>query len=203
MNNSTDEIQQLREQMAAMKKSLDDYGIVNKQLIQTVMKGRTHGLNMFVNAELITVPFLCLFFFVLCNALNITMWLPTFTSVMMIVSAAFDLKTMRVSKSLINRLSLQDLRKYLVRQKRYRKLQLAIESPLIVVWIVWFMMSYLENDVMFGELKKSGSYALVEAIVIGAVMVISAIAIGVTYHLSQRVNDSMISDIDSIEEPAE
>lgn len=191
-----DELKELRDQMAAMRSDLNNYAIVNDRLMQTVMRQRSKSLNWFVNAELIVTPFLILFFFGICYILHMSMWLAITMSVACIISGIIDLKTMRVSSKLINSLSLRDLRSYLIRQKRQRTIQMIIELPLCMAWLVWFMLNYFSNEVMFADLQKSAIFQWVKIIAIAITAIIAIIVIAVIFKKSQRVNDTMIEDID-------
>lgn len=195
-----DEINELREQMAAMRKSLEDYQIVNKRLINTVMKKRSQGLSWFVNGEIIALPFICLALFGFCYALGMSVWIAVTMTVACIVSTIVDLKTMRVPADMINLLNMKDFRSFLVRQKRMRKLQLLIESPLCAAWIIWFIHSYFSHSSIFDELRRSEGYIWVEIAVVAFTVVVSAIVIAVIFLKSQEVNNSLISDIDSYED---
>ena len=123
--------------MAAMKSDLDKNAIVNDRLIQTVMKERSKGLNRFVNAEIISIPFTFLLFIVICYVMKLSIWIFVTMAIGVIVSTIVDIKTMKVSTRLINSLSLRDLRTYLIRQKRQRTIQLIVELPLGMAWLVW------------------------------------------------------------------
>lgn len=191
-----DELKELRDQMAAMRSDLNNYAIVNDRLMQTVMRQRSKSLNWFVNAELIVTPFLILFFFGICYILHMSMWLAITMSVACIISGIIDLKTMRVSSKLINSRSLRDLRSYLIRQKRQRTIQMIIELPLCMAWLVWFMLDYFSNEVMFADLQKSAIFQWVKIIAIAITAIIAIIVIAVIFKKSQRVNDTMIEDID-------
>lgn len=191
-----DELKELRDQMAAMRSDLNNYAIVNDRLMQTVMRQRSKSLNWFVNAELIVTPFLILFFFGICYILHMSMWLAITMSVACIISGIIDLKTMRVSSKLINSLSLRDLRSYLIRQKRQRTIQMIIELPLCMAWLVWFMLDYFSNEVMFADLQESAIFQWVKIIAIAITAIIAIIVIAVIFKKSQRVNDTMIEDID-------
>lgn len=195
-----DEIKEMREQMAAMKRSLDKYAIINDTLIDTVLKKRSQGLNWFVNAEIISIPVLCLFFFGFCYAMEMTIWIAITMTAGCIVSVIFDMKTMRVPSGMISSSNLQELRYFLVRQKRNRTIQLLVETPFCVVWIIWFMLAYFDNDVLFGTLKDSETFQWVKIILVAVVLIIAGIAVMLIYNKSQKVNDDMLKDIDTVED---
>ncbi len=192
-----DELKELRDQMADMRRSLDNYSIINDRLMQTVMRERSKGLNWYVNAEIISIPFVCLMFFGMCFSLHMSIWIPITVTVGCIVSALFDLKTMKISKKKINSLSLRDLRAFLIRQKRMRAIQLAIELPLAIAMVTWFMLAYMENEVMFGNSASEGP-AVWKYVTVAIMLAIVCVLVMVIYRKSQNVNDRMIEDIDSM-----
>lgn len=192
-----DELKELRDQMADMRRSLDNYSIINDRLMQTVMRERSKGLNWYVNAEIISIPFISLMFFGIFLSLHMSIWIPITVTVGCIVSTLFDLKTMKISKKKINSLSLRDLRAFLIRQKRMRTVQLAIELPLVIAMVTWFMLAYLENEVMFGNSASEGP-AVWKYVTVAIMLAIVCVLVMVIYRKSQNVNDRMIEDIDSM-----
>ena len=191
-----DEIKALRDQMAKMKSSLDSYAIINTHLMHTVIKERSKGLNRLVIGEIILIPFLCLFFFGLCYVLDMSMWIAITMAVGCIISAIFDLKTVRVPSKLIGQLSLRDFKANLLRQKRQRAIQMAIELPLSVIWLAWFLLEYIGNDKLFGDIIVDNT---TKFIAVGVVIIIAIIIIAVIYLSIQNVNNRMIWEIEAME----
>ncbi len=189
-----DEIKELRDQMAAMKNSLDNYAIINGRLMQSVMRERSKGLNRLVGGELILTPFLILFFFGICHAFGMTIWMPVTMSVACVVDALLDLKTVRVPEKLIGSLTLRDFREFLIRQKRQRALQLAIEMPLILAWVVWFLLSYFGGEAFGYSVNPVAKYVFV-----GAMLILVLVIVAVIYFRIQDVNTRMIQEIDAME----
>lgn len=194
-----DELDILRDQMAAMKSDLDKNAIVNDRLIQTVMKERSKGLNRLVNAEIIFIPFLILFYIGICHVMKLSIWIAVTMAIGCIISMIIDLKTMKVSTRLINSLSLRDLRTYLIRQKRQRTIQLIVELPLAMAWLVWFLLSLLGNSMALRDMNDPTTVGWIKFAVIIATAIIALVVIILVYRNSQRINDSMIKEIDSLE----
>lgn len=197
-----DELDILRDQMAAMKSDLDKNAIVNDRLIQTVMKERSKGLNRFVNAEIISIPFTFLLFIVICYVMKLSIWIFVTMAIGVIVSTIVDIKTMKVSTRLINSLSLRDLRTYLIRQKRQRTIQLIVELPLGMAWLVWLLLSLFDNSMVLRDMSDMNDQATVGWIKFAIIMATSIIALFTTimvYREAQNVNNSMIKEIDSLE----
>lgn len=194
-----DELDMLRDQMAAMKSDLDKNAIVNDRLMQTVMKERSKGLNRLVNAEIIFIPFLILFYIGICHVMKLSIWIAVTMAIGCIISMIIDLKTMKVSTRLINSLSLRDLRTYLIRQKRQRTIQLIVELPLAMAWLVWFLLSLLGNSMVLRDMNDPTTVGWIKFAVIIATAIIALVVIILVYRNSQRINDSMIKEIDSLE----
>lgn len=194
-----DELDMLRDQMAAMKSDLDKNAIVNDRLMQTVMKERSKGLNRLVNAEIIFIPFLILFYIGICHVMKLSIWIAVTMAIGCIISMIIDLKTMKVSTRLINSLSLRDLRTYLIRQKRQRTIQLIVELPLAMAWLVWFLLSLLGNSMALKDMNDPTTVGWIKFAVIIATATIALVVIILVYRNSQRINDSMIKEIDSLE----
>lgn len=197
-----DELDMLRDQMAAMKSDLDKNAIINDRLMQTVMKERSKGLNRLVNAEIISIPFLILLFFGICHVMHLSIWILVTMAIGLIVSTVVDIKTVKVPTRLINSLSLRDLRTYLIRQKRQRTIQLIVELPLGMAWLVWLLLSLFDNSMVLTDLRDMNNQATVGWIKFAIIMVTSIIAIFtmiMVYREAQNVNDSMIEEIESNE----
>lgn len=191
-----DEIKALRDQMVKMKSSLDNYAIINTRLMHTVIKERSKGLNRLVTGEIILIPFLCLFFFGLCYVLDMSMWIAITVAVGCIVSAIFDFKTVRVPSKLIGQLSLRDFKAYLLRQKRQRAIQMAIELPLSVIWLAWFLLEYIGNEKLFGDIIVDNT---TKFIAVGVVIIIAIVVVAVIYLSIQDTNNRMIWEIEAME----
>ena len=196
-----DELNQLRDQMASMKSSLDKYSIVNKTLMRTVMRQRSNWLNGIVIAEIITVPILSEFFFGLCAACDLSIWIAITLAVALVASTVVDWKsTMWISSDAINSESLLSLRRRLEKQKHARLIQLVIELPLMLIWALWFYVEFFHmHDVVAG--LTSGNADVIAKLIIIAIAFATSVAVVMwIYKRAQRTNDSMISDIDVLTE---
>lgn len=188
-----DELNELRNQMAAMKQSLENYSIVNQRLMRTVMKQRS-GWNNYVIAEIIGAPFLALLMIGLCSLIHISMWIAYTIIIAMILSTYVDWKsTMRILPADINSLSLMELKKKLQKQKYYRKIQLLVELPLSLAWAAWFLIEYLHQQDAFKNLSE---VAWGSVIFMVFMLALSAIVVIILYKKAQQTNDRIIDDIE-------
>ena len=132
--------------------------------------------------------------FGICHAFGMTIWMPVTMSVACVVDALLDLKTVRVPEKLIGSLTLRDFREFLIRQKRQCALQLAIEMPLILAWVVWFLLSYFGGEA-FGYSENP----VARKVFVGAMLILVLVIVAVIYFRIQGVNTRMIQEIDAME----
>ncbi|MDE6341552.1 MAG: hypothetical protein K2K93_04485, partial [Muribaculaceae bacterium] len=101
--------------------------------------------------------------------------------------------------ALFGTLSMIDLKKFLLKQKRRRVVQMIVMAPLAVAWVVTFLIDMVARNIELvdgpgpdpEEMVKIGGAA---GGIIGAV--IGVIVMIVLFRRMQRTNDTLISDID-------
>lgn len=195
-----DEIKELREQMNAMRQSLDSYAIINDRLMKSVMKERSKDLNRLVIGEIIALPFIDLFYFGICLALDMTIWLAIAATAGSILSTLVDVRTVKVPGRMVNGSSLRGLKEYLLKQKRMRAVQTAVELPLSIAWLVWFLLAFMSNDMMFGDLAGSETFAWVKYGTVGIAILLTLVSVCLIYRKIQNINNSIINEIDAMDE---
>ena len=195
-----DEFEIMRRQLASMKQQLDDQQIVNKNLMRKVMSGKASWMNMLVTVELIALPFIYLLFVGICHGYGVSQWYSFAFLIFAGIDALFDIRTVRIPGSLFSTLSILDLKKFLVRQKKERFIQTCIGGILCICWGGLFSCAMLaSNDTLFPdnnmwEAAKSGGLigGFIGAVVGGMIIV-------VLYRKMQRTNDRILDDIDRYE----
>lgn len=195
-----DEIKELREQMNAMRQSLDSYAIINDRLMKSVMKERSKDLNRLVIGEIIALPFIALFYFGICLALDMTIWLAIAATAGSILSTLVDVRTVKVPGRMVNGSSLRGLKEYLLKQKRMRAVQTAVELPLSIAWLVWFLLAFMSNDMMFGDLAGSETFAWVKYGTVGIAILLTLVSVCLIYRKIQNINNSIINEIDAMDD---
>ena len=195
-----DEIKELREQMNAMRQSLDSYAIINDRLMKSVMKERAKDLNRLVIGEIIALPFIALFYFGICLALDMTIWLAIAATAGSILSTLVDVRTVKVPGRMVNGSSLRGLKEYLLKQKRMRAVQTAVELPLSIAWLVWFLLAFMSNDMMFGDLAGSETFAWVKYGTVGIAILLTLVSVCLIYRKIQNINNSIINEIDAMDD---
>lgn len=182
-----DELDILKEEMAALKRSLDKEQIVNDKLMRTVMRQKTSWLNMYVKFEFIAIPFTYLIFAVACAFFNISQWYALSFLILGVIDAAMDLRTFRISPRIFSTCSMMEVRKRLTKQKKERFIHLCVSAPLAIIWLMLFSMA------VFREPQDTVGYAGMIGGIIGGV--IGGIVVIIIYRKAQKTNDFIIDEI--------
>ncbi|MDE6632566.1 MAG: hypothetical protein K2K23_06170 [Muribaculaceae bacterium] len=183
-----DELNILKEEMAALKRNLDKEQIVNEKLMRTVMRQRASWLNAFVLFEFIMLPLLYLIFAVACAIFGISQWYAFAFVILGLVDAIVDLRTFRINPKIFSTCSMMEVRKILIKQKKERFVHLCVALPLALIWLLFFAMAVF-ND---GD-SRSISYAGLWGGCIGGI--IGAIIVIIIYRKAQKTNDTIVDDI--------
>ncbi len=182
-----DELNILKEEMAALKRSLDKEQIINDKLMRTVMKQRVSWLNTFVKLELISLPFIYLFFAGACVIFKISQWYALTFLIFAAIDAIMDLRTFRISPKIFSTCSMMEVRKRLIKQKKERFIQTCISAPLAIIWLMLFAMA------VFSKPQDPAGYAGMVGGIIGGI--IGGIVVIILYRKAQKTNDTIIYEI--------
>ncbi len=196
-----EEIEIMRQQLAALKQQLDTQQIVNKELLRKVMRNKASWLNRFVNIEIITLPVVYLLFVIISAAYGISQWYAFTFFILGALDTIFDWRTVRIPTDMFSSASILDLKKFLLRQKRERHIQIFVGAPLCIIWVVAFFMAMVRNvDMSSSDLaqvaRTGGLFGGIVGGMVGAVVMI------VLYRKMQRTNDTLLRDIRELEEEA-
>ncbi len=183
-----DELNILKEEMAAMKRNLDKQQIVNEKLMRTVMRQRTSWLNTFVKIEIIALPFIYLIFAGICAFYKISQWYAITFLILAAIDSFMDLRTFRISPKIFSTCSMMEVRKLLIKQKKERFIQTCISAPAAIIWFVLFAIGVM------GDPQSPEGYGGLVGGLIGAI--IGAIVVVILYRKAQKTNDSIIDEIE-------
>lgn len=181
--------------MQSMKKSLDNYDIVNSRMMRAIMKRKSSLLNNCVISEIILFPILSLFFGWACIEFNMNFMIAVTMSFALFVSIIIDWKTIRISPSDISSLSFKELKIKLKKQKRQRFWQFAIEIPIMLAWQAWFCYEFFKPDGVEGLGDLGSMFTVSNTICILLIILFSVAPIMIIYKYMQRVNDQLINEI--------
>lgn len=168
-----DELTEMRQQLAAMKESLDRTQLANRALLRKVMKNKASFPNGVVWAEIIALPFVVLIILSNCSFYHSTPWVAWVFLIMAAVDIAFDIKNVRIAPRDINELPMLVLRQKLLRQKYRRRIQTVIGLVLCMIWTVWAFVEWFK-PFDYVEAIKSGYAWVWFVIVLLAVLMIFA-----------------------------
>lgn len=168
-----DELTEMRQQLAAMKESLDRTQLANRALLRKVMKNKASFPNGVVWAEIIALPFVVLIILANCSFYHSTPWVAWVFLIMAAVDIAFDIKNVRIAPRDINELPMLVLRQKLLRQKYRRRIQTVIGLALCLIWTVWAFAEWFK-PFDYIEAIKSGDPWVWFVIVLLAVLMIFA-----------------------------
>lgn len=199
-----DELEIMRQQMAAMKRQLDTQHIINQDLMRKVMRSKASWLNRLVKYEFIALPFIYLLFVAICYFYSISQWYAFVILIGTAIDATFDIRTVRIPPQLFSSSTLLGLKKFLIRQKKERFFQTVIGGGFCVIYL--FMFGYamitaspletsgiIDNDLWQGA--KTGG-------IIGGVigMVVALIGVITLFRKMQSTNDQLLRDINDLEQ---
>ncbi|MDE5871169.1 MAG: hypothetical protein K2H22_04375, partial [Muribaculaceae bacterium] len=139
-----DELNILKEEMAALKRTLDREQIVNGKLLRTVMRQKASWLNRFVAAEFIMLPILYLMFAGICAYFHVSQWYAITLLIFSFIDVVVDMRTFRISPKVFSTCSMLEVRRLLVRQKKERFIHMCVAFPLAIVWLI-LMLSAIAN----------------------------------------------------------
>lgn len=200
-----EELEIMRRQLESMKEQLRSQHIVNESLMRKVMKGKATWLNTLVKAEIICVPITWILFAAICAFYGMSQWYASLFLIMAVIDTYIDWYTVRIPAGLFGTLSMIDLKKFLLRQKRRRMVQMIIMTPLAVAWVVAFLSDMIARNT---ELVNGPSPDLKDMAMIGGTAggiigaVIGVIVMIVVFRKMQRTNDTLISYIGDMEQDA-
>lgn len=188
-----DELDILKEEMAALKRNLDKEQIVNDKLMRTVMRQRASWLNKLVTVEFIMLPFLYLLIVGICAFFHISQWYAFSFLVLAILDVVADLRTFRISPKVFSTCTMLEVRRMLIKQKKERFIHVCVALPLAIIWIILTL-----NAVATAPDPIATDHALNYAGVIGGIIggIIGGVIVLIIYRKAQKTNDTIIEEID-------
>ncbi len=187
-----DQLDILKQEMAALKSALDKAQIVNDRLFRTVMRQRASWLNNFVTWEFILLPFLYLMFVGICAFFHVSQWYAFTFFILALLDALADIRTLRISPKIFSTSTMLEVRRLLIKQKKERFIHVCIGLPLAIVWLILLL-----NAILHASQPMAPDHAINFAGVIGGLIggLMGALIVLIIYRKAQRTNDTLISDL--------
>ena len=184
------DMESMRMQLETLKKKLDKQQIVTDKLVQKAMSNKMSWIMKFLWTELIVLlPFTAIAFCNLKSMVPGMSWYPIVAIlVFMLACIAVDLYVNYTSENDWKSENLVNTGMKLLRMKRLRWMQVAVNLPIVFVLFVW----------LFYDLEFEGKDAMVYGSVVGG-LIGMAIGIGILIRMN-RTNDELIRHINGLKE---
>lgn len=137
-DNNVNELEQLRAQLGMFKERLDKQTIISDRMLRDLMHSKImwmRNVNLYVSiAGLVMLPLI-----VLILRFMGTSWFPVVAiCVMMVAEAVYNFRNIRGMRHLADGDMLETSRR-MIRFKRQEQIQMIVEVPLLILWLVWVL----------------------------------------------------------------
>ena len=186
-----DELEQMRDEMNALRSLLNEQQIVNERLMRramnTDMRREKRDIRVTVLAAILLTPL----YFTLLPKWGLPMWFVIFTMLFMLTAAAASLWSLRrLSGSDILSADLISVASHVLWYKRFGNNWLRFSIPVLIIWIACFMYYAI------GNMNTDASIGFVCGVAIGAV--IGLVAGLMHLRKSRRRMDGILRQIDEL-----
>ena len=194
-NNSLQELEELRSQVAEFKNRVEQQEIVSRRLLREAMKGHVSWIKQMSIwcsvGELVILPFLV---YALRSIVGVS-WLPIIVVGLVIVGEAvfnfWNVSTIRDKHLAVD--DVLSAQQRLITFKRREKLYTFGILPVIFLWVVWLLFDvYHGTDIPF----PSSDRLLVDFVVIGITLAV----LSYVFYREMRSLNKAIKDIDEFRE---
>lgn len=198
-NNQNTELELMRSQMEDFKAQLDKQKIVNEKMIIGSMKKSMSWIKRYVYFECSLVPIIAVSWFAIKEFAHLSWLNYAFLMIITIVSVIADyrINVSAISDADYSRNNLLTTIKKLTRMKRQRSIEMMIEMPAIVLWLLWSGIEawiYMPADAP--DFMRGAVYGgIVGGIIGGFCGLIFAFRV---FFKMQRTNDEVISQINEL-----
>ena len=192
-NNSTNEVDELRQQLAIFKQRLDQQEIINERLLRRSMNAR---LNVFTKTSVICDIVVLLFMpvvFGVLNEIGIPWFFGAFLALMLLIELIYNIISHRHLQQLFKKdKDLLTVRRGLLKFKRMERVWMLIAVPLIILWTLGF---YWQTGLFSNHLTGASAAGII-ASAIGLLIGLAVCFVFFTWEM-RRVNHS-IREIDNM-----
>ena len=188
-NNEFNELDDIRQQINAIKDKVDQQGHLNEDLVKETIQKKMKSVH-----RTFTLLAVCAMF---CIPLYIWMKYEENLSWALIITTIIMLLASVVSDYFINRIDVRHMgddmvetARKLTQMKRNRSIAQKIGMGVATVWLVWFLYEFHHSHLALGTAAAWGS---IIPLIIGAI--VGAVIGLYIYHKLQHANDDMINQI--------
>lgn len=192
----TNELQEMREQMALLKDTLRQEQIVNNRLLREAMRGKVESIHRKAWVTGLCAAFVLTFGLYSFRNIGLSWWFIGGTTLMMLYSVADTLlihRRLRISSVMTD-----DLRTVAYAARRMKKeymRSLRIGWVISVLWIVWLGIEIICGQTIFAE-----SSMVARIVVLGLMLFGGGVGFVIGYRMYRRVLDLCDDIIRQVEE---
>ena len=193
-NNEFNELDDIRQQINAIKDKVDEQGYLNEDLVKKIIQKKMKGVHRIVMLMAI-MGLLCIPLYIwLKYEMNLSWYFVIFTILMMLGGITVDYFINRMDITHMGDDMVETARK-LTQMKTNRSRSIKIEICFAVLWLLWFCFEkYLRDITVMGSQS-----AIISVGLLFIVSVIITTVIGYPiFRKMQRANDEMINQINEL-----
>lgn len=191
----TNELQEMKEQMALLKETLRQEQIVNDRLLREAMRGKVERIHRKAWVVGLCALYVCTFGIWSFHELGLSCWFLGATVAMMIYSVV---KTVVMHRRLAaNNVMTDDLRTVAHAAKRLKKDYIRSLYGGLVMVFFWFL--WLALEILFGQTIYAESSLLVRGTMLGLLFIGGVVGFIIGYRMHRRVLslcDDIIRQVD-------
>lgn len=190
--NDFNELDDLRQQINAIKNKVDEQGYLNEELVKKTIQGKMKGVHRTLMLLAVAVIFCIPLYIWMKYEENLSWPLIIFTIIIMIGSLISDYFINRINVSHMGDDLVETARK-LTKMKKDRNLGRTIGMSVATVWLVWFIYEFYHSHLAHGETE---AWLSIIPLLVGAGI---GLVVGLRiFSKMQRANDDMIEQINDL-----
>ena len=191
-NNDFNELDDLRQQINALKNKVNEQGRLNEGLVKEVIQKKMRGVHRTIMLMAVAALF-CIPLYIWMKYEENLSWALTITTIVIMLGSL-------ISDYFINRIDVRHMGDDLVEtarqltlMKKNRSMAQKIELVVVTLWLAWFMYEFYHSHLGHGAAAAWGAtIPLMVGVGIGAIIGIYI------YHKMQRANDEIINHINEL-----
>lgn len=191
-NNDFNELDDLRQQINALKDKVDQQGRLNEELVKKAIQGKMKGVHRTIMMLAVTVLFCIPLYIWMKYEENLSWPLIIATIVMMVGSIISDFFINRMNVRHMGDDLVETARK-LTQMKKNRSIGQKIGIGCATVWFVWFLYEFYHSHLADGV--QAAWISIIPLIVGAGIGAIIGVRI---FNKMQRANDDMINQINDL-----
>lgn len=195
MDNQNNELELMRQQLAILNKKLEGQEIVNDRLMREAMKNKMSWIKKFIWTEIIIVPISILIFLLIAVCFHLSFGPVVVVGILCVIDVVLDYKINKIGDEEFLQGNLTETATKLIRMKKLRVIQIAVEIPVLIIWAIWFSIDF------FYHIPSEGSMhgVMVAGIIGGGIGgIIGAVVVYIILRKMQHTNDEVISQIQEL-----